>query len=154
MKVHLFNHQKTLSINPLLTKKAVAFFLKKSGVKSQEVALYFVEKKEIQRLHEKYFKDPTSTDCLSFPLDSPKEKGFLGEVFICPKVALEYAEKHNVNPYDETLLYVIHSLLHLMGFKDSPQKERIRMQKKEKAGMKLLKKNLLGLSKTQLKTWQ
>jgi len=154
VKVHLFNRQKDLAINSLLTKKAVAFFLKKQRVKSIEVALYFIEKKEIQRLHGKYFKDPSSTDCLSFPLDSPKKPGFLGEVFICPQVAIEYAEKNALNPYDETLLYVVHALLHLIGFKDSPQKEKILMQKKEKEGMKLLKTNLLGLSKVQLKTWQ
>lgn len=154
MEIHLFNRQKKLAINPLLTKKAVAFFLKTQRVKSSEVALHFIEKKEMQSLHGKYFNDPSSTDCISFPLDSPKEPGFLGEVFICPSVAIEYAKVHDLNPLDETLLYVIHALLHLIGFKDSPPKERIRMQKKEKEGMKLLKTNLLGLSKAQLKTWQ
>ncbi len=149
MKVFIFNRQKAFSINSSLTQKAVFYFLKKEKVNSSEVALYFVTKREIKKLHFKYFNDNTSTDCLSFPLDSPTEKGFLGEVFICPQTALEYAKKKRLNPKEEVLLYVVHSLLHLLGFKDLPKKEKIRMRKKEKESMEFLKTNLLGLIKDQ-----
>lgn len=151
MKVFFRNSQKSLIVDAAEVRKAVCFFLQSFQVKSSEVAVYFVTGKKISQLHKKYFNDPSSTDCLSFPFDPPGEKGFLGEVFICPQTAIEYAEEHSLDPYEEALLYLIHSLLHLLGYKDAPRKERILMQKKEKEGMKLLKTNLLGLIKKQ---WQ
>ena len=147
MKILLFNQQKALPIKKTLIKKAILLFFQKYKVKSEEIAVYFVTKSKIKQLHLKYFHDASATDCITFPFDPPTAKGFLGEVFICPQVAREYAAKHKRDPNEEMLLYIMHSLLHLLGYKDFPKKEKIHMQKKEKACMRLLKNNLLFLSK-------
>lgn len=48
----------------------------------------------------------------------------LGEIFICPQIAIEYDPKH---PHLETTLYIIHGILHLLGFNDIEKKERQKM---------------------------
>ncbi len=71
---------------------------------------------------------------MTFPLQDPKEifikKGAidLGEIIVCPKIALEYDSK---NPYKETSLYLIHAFLHLLGYKDKGVKERTTMEKEQ-----------------------
>lgn len=97
----------------------------------QEVSLYFVSAKQISALHQEFFKDPTPTDCISFPIDSK----MLGEIFVCPRVAIQYAKKAQIDPYQEVALYVIHGLLHLLGYDDLTAPERRIMRKKEKKCM-------------------
>jgi probable rRNA maturation factor len=102
-----------------------------------EVNFYFVTKKEICDLHERYFGDPSFTDCISFPMDSPSEKGYriLGEVFICPQAAIEYVQEDQGNPYLELTLYIVHGLLHLMGYDDIKETDQQQMQAAEQKCM-------------------
>lgn len=99
-------------------------FLKKSP---EELSLYFVTEETICSLHQEFFDDPTSTDCISFPMDDT----YLGEVFVCPKVASEYAKKHQTSPYNELVLYIVHGILHLIGFDDIEQEDRLKMRQME-----------------------
>lgn len=110
-------------------------------VTGDEVAIYFVTEANIAQLHDQFFNDPTPTDCISFPLD----ERHLGEVFVCPSVAIAYARKKGLDPYQETALYVIHGLLHLLGYDDLEPKERRTMRKKEKTCMAHLYKQNLNL---------
>ena len=72
------------------------------------------------KLHRDYFNDSSPTDCISFPIDNPVPENYslMGDVFVCPETALIYSEKHKVNPYQEITLYIVHGLLHLMGYDD------------------------------------
>jgi probable rRNA maturation factor len=97
----------------------------------REVSIYFVTERRICDLHLEFFNDPTPTDCISFPIDSD----LLGEVFVCPKTALRYSTKHSLDPYEEVALYVIHGILHLMGYDDLEPSQRRIMRKKEKLCM-------------------
>ncbi len=106
-----------------------------------EIAIYFVKKNTISSLHGQFFDDPSPTDCITFPLDPPKKKSssfcFLGEIFICSAVALDYADLHKTNPEEEQRLYLIHALLHLSGYKDQTPCDKKKMRKKEKIYMKM-----------------
>ncbi len=109
-----------------------------------ELSVHFVSKREIAKLHELYFQDPTPTDTISFPLDSPGDAKLpcrhLGEVFVCPAVALEYAKKKNLNPYLETTLYLVHGILHLLGYDDMRPRDKQKMRQKEKICLRNLQK--------------
>jgi probable rRNA maturation factor len=101
------------------------------------VAIHFVSKKKICELHEMFFDDKTPTDCISIPIDDPEEDAphsHLGEVFVCPKVAIEYGG----DPIQETMLYVIHGLLHLLGFDDITPKDRKAMRKEERKALRFI----------------
>ena len=64
-----------------------------------EVAIHFIGK-VMCRLHARFFNDPTVTDCISFPMDCHNQQGYryLGDVFVCPAVALDYARKNHGDP--------------------------------------------------------
>ena len=143
MNVNCYNSQDSLTIPlarvQLLAETMLAF----KKVKTDEISIHFVDKKTISDLHQEFFQDPTPTDCITFPVDAPDEEPnghhVLGEVFVCPEVAIEYAQAHNLSPYDEVSMYIIHGLLHLLGYDDlSPKEEKI-MREEEKRCMKYLR---------------
>jgi len=122
--IKIFNRQSHLPVKISSIRKFVLYVLKKKRVSFQEVSVYLVGKKRMSALHEKFFKDPTPTDCLSFPLEQP----FLGDIFVSPQVAIEY---NPTAPYQETMLYILHGLLHLLGYIDTNKKDRDKMRKEE-----------------------
>ena len=131
MKIHVYDRQKDLPLSKLSAINLARSVLDCLKIDCKELSLYFVSEKKITELHTEFFDDPTPTDCISFPLD----QGHLGEIFVCPKAAIRYVQKKKGSPYIETSLYVVHGLLHLLGFDDLEPKKKEAMRKKEKRCM-------------------
>jgi probable rRNA maturation factor len=147
--VSVENEQKDLTLSNMLKDQVSAIVqqvLLLEEVEYHEVSLYFTDKETISQLHADFFDDPTPTDCISFPMDDSDEQGYrvLGEVFVCPAVAIEYAQSHSIDPYEETTLYVVHGLLHLLGYDDIEESDRLEMRAAEQKHIDHLKQlNLL-----------
>ena len=140
MEILIYNEQQDLVIDEEKLKKIITLLLKKLDVNTDELSIHFVSKEKIADLHDQYFDDPTPTDCITFPLEGDATPyNILGEIFVCPKVAIEYSQDHAIDPHEETLLYVIHGILHLIGFDDIEEKDREQMRKKEKSCMDYIK---------------
>ena len=77
------------------------------------------------------------------PSDRTSGYCFLGEVFVSAQTAKRYGLTHKISPYLEVALYLVHGLLHLIGYDDISKKDRLIMRKKEKSCMNLLKKEQL-----------
>lgn len=130
-KVHIDNHQKALPIQKRFITRIVKEILSFLQVDCKEISIYFTTVEKISELHGQFFNDPTPTDCISFPIDEEH----LGEVFVCPAVAIAYAEKHNIDPLQETLLYLVHGILHLIGYDDLDTDSKRIMRRMEKKCM-------------------
>ena len=137
MIVTVYNKQIDLSISVANVKLLVPFLLRNLGISTDEVIIHFVSKKAIGKVHDLSFQDPSPTDCISFPIDPPTtpesadKHRILGEVFVCPQVAIEYAKDHKEDPHKETTLYLIHGLLHLIGYDDITYSQRRKMRQME-----------------------
>lgn len=105
------------------------------------VTVHFLSDRTMRRYHAKYFQDPSSTDCMSFPIDGigKESTGYrvLGDIFICPKVAQSTAKKEHTSFEMELFLYIIHATLHLLGYDDITVKERRLMRRKERDALKI-----------------
>lgn len=110
-----------------------------------EVICHLVDRQTICTLHKDFFDDSHPTDCISFPIDPPSpfptKDCLLGEIFICPQVAIEYAQKHRLDPYKELSLYLVHGLLHLLGYEDLTREDRTVMRQEEKDCLCYLEEN-------------
>ncbi len=96
-----------------------------------ELSIAFVDKEEITRLNEKFLGHKGPTDVLSCPIDT--NGGRLGgEVVVCPPVAVEFATESKTDVEGEIMLYVVHGLLHLLGYTDSNEKSAKKMHRLEK----------------------
>lgn len=138
MIINVSDEQTALKISVKQVKQLVQQVIESEGQTCSEVNIYFVDTPAICQLHEEFFNDPSPTDCISFPIDEHEsEEGYrlLGEVFICPATAIDYASKHQGNAYQESTLYIVHGLLHLMGYDDCEEEDISLMREAEKRHM-------------------
>lgn len=109
--------------------------LKGENRETDALSLAFVNKPEIERLNKKFRKNNKATDVLSFSLD---EKGYLGEIVICPVVVKENAKKYNLVFKKELLKVFVHGILHLLGYDhEKNKKEAEKMEQREKNYFKI-----------------
>ena len=89
-----------------------------------DVGIIFVDEEPMTELHVKWMDEPGPTDVLSFPMDElrpgsdlvPSPEGVLGDVVVCPQVAMRQAEIAGHSTINEILMLVTHGMLHLVGF--------------------------------------
>ena len=132
--ITVVNRQTALSLDPTSVQRLVSFFLTHKKITCQEISVFFVGKRKIAQMHKQFFGDPTPTDCMTFPIS----KQFLGECVICPRVALETNPQ---KPYEEISHYLIHCLLHLIGYEDIDKRKQAIMRKEEYRLLKLARKS-------------
>ena len=148
--VNVIDQQSDLQISLDQVENIAKQVIEDEGQKCDEVNIYFVDTEAISDLHNQFFNDPSPTDCISFPIDDEENQmlpyRILGEVFVCPATAIEYAKKNQKDPLEETTLYIVHGLLHLMGYDDLNGEDRKIMQKSQTAHMRKLKKLRLQLT--------
>lgn len=145
IKIAVYNPQRDLKIASSSAVQTLASLLDFCEVSCDEIALHFVSKKKIASLHAKFFDDPTPTDCITFPYDNEEGEPyvFLGELFVCPQAAKEYVAKRGGDIYREVTLYIVHGILHLLGFDDMNELDRKQMRREETKMMKYLAKSSL-----------
>ena len=97
--------------------------------------------KFIQRLNKKYFGKDRPTDVIAFPLSGGVDPfNILGEIVISLEQVKANAVFYGVGFEEELSLCIIHGILHLAGYKDSPEKEWQKMEKKQNILLRKAKK--------------
>lgn len=137
MKIYLKNQKKNFPLNLDRLKKIVRKILIKEGKSNKsEINIIFTDNLKISRLNKKYLKTTRATDVLAFPMqEGMKLKGdpyFLGDIVISVEMALRKARQFKISPLKEICLYLIHGLLHLLGYDHKRGKDDKLMREKEK----------------------
>ena len=131
MKIEITNKQKIKKIN----LKIVSFQIKKTaaflGLSSKKITFCLCDDSFITKLNKEYFKKLTPTDVIAFPLVDEFCDDYMGEVIISVERAVIVAKELNVPWQEELLLYLVHGMLHLAGYKDSSVKDKKIMRIKE-----------------------
>ncbi len=131
--IKVYNRQTALPIQTASVRRLVRFIIEEKKISGGQISIYFVGLRASSGIHAKFFNDPTPTDCMTFPIS----REFLGECVICPKIALERAPN---TPYQEISHYLIHCLLHLIGYDDIDKKKQVVMHKEERRLLALAKR--------------
>ena len=127
----------------LILKKAVYLTLaEENSLQNEQISLALVPSDIIRELNLKYRGEDSLTDVLAFPLQGEvgPAKRFLGEIIICPSLALIQANERGHSLEEELILLVVHGTLHLLGYKDNEDEEKRLMGNKAKNILKLLGK--------------
>lgn len=107
-------------------------FLKEEN---SSVDLVFVNDKAMRKLNWRYRRVNRTTDCLAFPMrkgiDRLLNPELLGDVVICVDTAKRNAKLYGTDVKKELTLYLIHGILHLLGFGDLTREGRKRMERKQ-----------------------
>ena len=105
-----------------------------------ELSVVLVDEPAIEQLHVQWMDEPGPTDVLSFPMDELRPgtdaedspPGLLGDVVVCPQVAMTQARTAGHSTQEEMLLLTTHGILHLLGYdhaEPADEKEMFALQR-------------------------
>jgi len=136
MKIGLINQQKIKRVK----LKQLHKFLKKVfvllNIAPGGLSILLCDNTLIKKLNKKYFKKSGVTDVIAFPLTDDLEPNYLGEVIVSVEEADRSAKRLGCKWQDELRLYLIHGILHLVGYSDRTKLGKARMDKEQ---MRILK---------------
>ncbi|HTS98979.1 MAG TPA: rRNA maturation RNase YbeY [Streptosporangiaceae bacterium] len=109
-----------------------------------ELSVLLVDEAAMADLHQRWLGEPGPTDVLAFPMDElrPPSPGggqaehggddeasqaLLGDVVLCPQVAVEQAGRAQHSVPDELDLLCTHGILHLLGYDHAEPDEHATM---------------------------
>jgi len=107
-----------------------AFVAAVEGFRLAEADIAVVDGAAITRLNRRFLRHAGDTDVLSFDL-SESAAGISAEIVICGDVAVRQARRLGCSPQREIMLYLIHGLLHLMGYEDSSVRGAAKMSARQ-----------------------
>ena len=143
MKIIIRNFQNKIAINPKKIKKAVFKILSLEKIKKTgEVTFCFINDRKIKKLNLKYLGKNRPTDVLAFDITADKglrRDKIFADIVISTDRAIVNARTFKAAPLYELYLYIIHGLLHILGYDDKTKKNRLIMRKKEEFLIKNLK---------------
>lgn len=100
-----------------------------------ELSVVLLDVDAMEKLHVTWMEEPGPTDVLAFPLDELRsgrgdhdqdpQPALLGDVVLCPEVAVRQSAEAGHSMQDELHLLCTHGILHLLGFDHGePEEER------------------------------
>ena len=92
----------------------------------EEVDIAVVASRRIAALNRKYLQHAGATDVLSFDLSSPGG-GLVAQIIVCAEVAVREARSRGIGSQRELMLYIVHGLLHVIGYDDTNPQAAARM---------------------------
>jgi len=103
----------------------------------------------MRALNHKYLKRNYVTDVLAFGVEGPKgARAFVssqdklldlsGDIIIAPEKALQNSIEFDTSINHELTLYIIHGILHLLGYLDKKPSDIIKIRKEETRILKVL----------------
>ena len=140
MIVEIANLQKHYEIKSSKIKRAVKEVLSKEG-KDARLSIALVDNSKIKELNKQYFNSNEVTDVISFPLSNNKNI-LSGEIIVSVETAVEIAGKRNIGIEGEIVLYIVHGLLHLLGYADGNEEDARAMHEEESKILKTLGYNV------------
>ncbi|CAN5255206.1 rRNA maturation RNase YbeY [soil metagenome] len=128
------NNESVIPVDEAAIQRLSIFALDYLHVHSDaELAIVLVDEGAMEQLHLQWMDEPGPTDVLSFPMDElrpgtedePTPPGLLGDIVLCPQVAIAQAETAGHSPIDEMTMLTAHGILHLLGFDHAePEEEK------------------------------
>lgn len=145
--IEVHNEQKNILVDQSEIEKIVCKILKKYKVERAELSIVIVTDRKIHEVNRKFLNHDFSTDVITFDLsdkETSRQKGsrvkeIEGEIFVSAVTARRKAQEFNISSKQELLLYIIHGILHLLGYDDHTAIDRNMMRKKEKEVLNFIK---------------
>jgi probable rRNA maturation factor len=99
---------------------------------------------EVRRINIQFLEHDYNTDVITFNYNN--DKIINGEIYISIDTVKENALNYNVSLKNEIQRVILHGLLHLVGFNDKSEEEKLDMKRQEDFWLDFLEKGKDGLS--------
>lgn len=131
MKLDIIDLQKFYPVDKNKVKKLLKYVLKVEE-KDADLNVVFSDNKKIREINKTFLGHNYATDVLSFSYNEPTIKNSItGEIIISVEMAFQLAKKRGYAVEGEIALYLVHGLLHLLGYDDKKKKEAKVMHQRE-----------------------
>lgn len=135
MKVRVNDRQRKAKLNLAWIKSLIDQALRFEGRPEAEVSVLLVDDEGIRELNRRYRGLDQPTDCLAFSQregrDPEVNPNLLGDIVVSVETALVQSKTYKQSLKKEISLYLIHGLLHLLGYDDTEPSDRKRMSKRQ-----------------------
>jgi probable rRNA maturation factor len=137
MNVSIASRQRVRKINRRLLKQITTALLADLRIEKAELGIHLVAAPEMTRLNEKFLRHAGATDVITFDYQSSEfgvrssEFRLHSEIFVCVDEAILQARKFGTSWQSEVVRYIVHGILHLLGFDDSSAGARRKMKRAE-----------------------
>jgi probable rRNA maturation factor len=125
------NRQRARRLDRKFIKQLADSILQMAKVERAELGLHFVSAKEMANVHEQFMNIAGSTDVITFDHGSQPPKGVHGEIFISVEDAIAQAREFKTTWQSEIARYIVHGILHLLGYDDLKPTARAKMKREE-----------------------
>ena len=129
-QIALSNQQSRHRVNEAQLTDAATLVLQDSAFSSAAISIAVVDDDTIHQLNRRHLQHDWPTDVLSFVLEGDGDH-LEGEVILSADTAAASAEEFGIAAGEEQLLYVIHGMLHLVGYDDKTDAEAEEMRAAE-----------------------
>ena len=125
--VVLRNHVPSVPLDLRLLRRIVRTFLFEILDRSQfDLEIHIVDNSEITRLNETYLRHQGVTDVIAFDYARSADAAIHGEIYVCLPEACAQARRFRTTWQSELVRYIVHAVLHLVGYDDrTPAKRRV-----------------------------
>ena len=120
----------SLSIEPDKVKNLANSVISQSEIQEGELTIIFAQKELLREMKKNFFSEDVYTDVIAFELYEKNER-FEGEIYISPIIASENAKKFGQTVSNELARLICHGCLHLSGYKDNTESEKLNMRSEE-----------------------
>lgn len=146
-QIAIADSQRALEVNQARLREVCEHVLSDEQVASAEISIAIVGSTRMQALNKQHLNHDYDTDVLSFlldcapdvdvmehPDDGPRGRGksIDGEIIVCAEMAKQMAGQLEWDALAELDLYVVHGLLHLVGYDDLDPHEQSIMRQRER----------------------
>jgi probable rRNA maturation factor len=130
-EIEIADQQTCVGVDQDQLAAAARLILEDHGPATARISIALVDDPTIHALNRQYLNHDYPTDVLSFVLEH--ERDFLeGEIVVSGETALNASRAYGWEATDELLLYVVHGMLHLVGFDDRTAAARAAMRRAER----------------------
>lgn len=134
--IEIQNQQKRLVLSPPALTQKIQIILKSEGIQQGHLVVVFGTDRFVQGLNRRFLAEDGPTDVLAFDMSegNPRRRRKIidGEIAISVTTAFRQAKVYHATPAEEVLLYVIHGILHLLGYDDQTAAASKIMRAKER----------------------
>lgn len=131
-ELRIFNRQKIRAISLAFLRRITTRYLEQVAPQGYELGFHLVAAPEMAKLNKQYLQHEGSTDVITFNYREDKSTGpVLGEIFICIDDAIKQAKEFRTTWQAEVVRYVVHGVLHLLGYDDLKPDLRREMKREE-----------------------
>ena len=111
-------------------KSKISEIAKREGFEEGDINFIFCNNEYLLEMNKTYLRHDYYTDVITFD-QSEKENELSGDIYISTDQVKINVSEYKTVFHEELLRVMIHGILHLVGYNDKTEDEKIEMKKKE-----------------------